>query len=71
MTPLLGGSRRNVEAVGQGVTQLAASDPIAYAMPLGCYATSRIVPADRLVRYPRRLPPRLRRPHMIKGLTAH
>lgn len=60
-----------VEAVGQGVTHLAPGDRVAYTLPHGCYATSRIVPADRLVPVPDAVSDEVAATLMVKGLTAH
>ena len=41
-----------VLAVGEGVTDLAVGDRVAYAGALGAYADERLIAADRLVRTP-------------------
>ena len=42
-----------VEAVGSGVTQVAAGDRVAYTgSPLGAYSTARVMPADSLIKLP-------------------
>ena len=42
-----------VEALGEGVTNLATGDRVAYgAGPLGAYCEARLMPAERLVRIP-------------------
>ncbi len=42
-----------VEAVGEGVTDVAVGDRVAYATgPIGAYAEARCIKADRLVKMP-------------------
>src|SRR4051812_7399525 len=42
-----------VAAVGEGVTEVAPGDRVAYATaPIGAYATERVIAADRLVKLP-------------------
>ena len=42
-----------VSEVGEGVQDLAPGDRVAYAgLPVGAYAESRCIPADRLVKVP-------------------
>ena len=42
-----------VEAIGEGVTEVAVGDRVAYAMgPIGAYAEARVVKADVLVKLP-------------------
>lgn len=61
-----------VEAVGEGVSGFAIGDRVAYAgAPVGAYATSRSLPAPRLVILPESIPLRLSAASMLKGLTAH
>src|SRR5438128_9973813 len=46
-----------VEAVGAGVAGFAAGDRVAYTgSPLGAYATTRLMPADSLVKLPDDIP---------------
>src|SRR5260370_19104413 len=42
-----------VEAVGEGVTEVAPGDRVAYAMARGSYAQYAVVPAAQLVKIPR------------------
>lgn len=60
-----------VDAIGEGVTEVAVGDRVAYAMELGSYAESAIVPAWKLVP----LPPGVGFEHgaatMLQGMTAH
>jgi NADPH:quinone reductase len=60
-----------VEAVGPGVTDVAAGDRVAYAGgPLGAYAEVRNIPADRLVRLPETISFEQGAAMMLQGLTA-
>lgn len=60
-----------VEAVGEGVTELAPGDRVAYAGgPLGAYSEMRNLPADRLVRLPDALSFEQGAAMMLQGLTA-
>jgi len=60
-----------VEAVGAGVSDLAPGDRVAYAgAPIGSYAESRVMPADRLVRLPEGIDDRTGAAMMLKGMTA-
>jgi NADPH:quinone reductase len=61
-----------VEAVGPGVGDLKPGMRVAYgAAPLGAYAQSRLVPADRLVPLPDGIDDRTAAAMMLKGMTAH
>jgi NADPH2:quinone reductase len=60
-----------VEAVGPGVTEVAAGDRVAYASPPpGAYAQARLMPADRLVVLPQSIAERTAAAMMLKGMTA-
>lgn len=60
-----------VEVIGDGVTDLAAGDRVAYAAPpLGAYAVERLMPADRLVKIPTSVSDDQAAAMMLKGLTA-
>lgn len=60
-----------VEAIGPGVTEVAAGDRVAYAgAPLGAYASARLIPADRLVRLPDSIDPSTAAAAMLKGMTV-
>jgi NADPH2:quinone reductase len=60
-----------VEAVGEGVTDIAPGDRVAYAGgPPGAYASVRNLPADRLVRLPDAIDFDTAAALMLKGLTA-
>lgn len=60
-----------VEAVGDGVVDLAPGDRVAYAGgPLGAYAEVRNIPADRLVKLPDAISFEQGAAMMLQGLTA-
>ena len=60
-----------VIATGEGVTDLAAGDRIAYAGgPIGAYATERVIAADRLVKLPDAISFETGAAMMLQGLTA-
>ena len=59
-----------VEAVGAGVTNVAAGDRVAYVSGPGSYAEARVLPADRLVRLPAEISDRTAAGAMLKGLTV-
>lgn len=61
-----------VEEVGDGVTEVRVGQRVAYAAPpLGAYAESRLMPADRLVPLPDEIPDDQAAAMMLKGMTAH
>lgn len=60
-----------VEAVGPGVAGIAPGDRVAYTVPLGAYASARVIAADRLVRIPPGVTDAQAASLMLKGLTAH
>jgi NADPH2:quinone reductase len=60
-----------VEAVGPGVTEVRAGDRVAWAGPLGSYASHQLIPAARLVPVPRGLDSRSAAAAMLQGMTAH
>jgi NADPH2:quinone reductase len=60
-----------VDAVGPGVTTVAAGDRVAYGTgSVGAYSQLRVMPADRLVPLPARIDDRTAAAMMLKGLTA-
>ena len=60
-----------VEAVGPGVTFLAAGDRVGYMLgPLGAYAEARVMPADVLIKLPDGISDRTASTIIMKGLTA-
>jgi NADPH2:quinone reductase len=60
-----------VTAVGEGVTEVAVGDRVAYAMVLGAYAEYAVVPARRLVKVPDTIDAQTAAAAMLQGLTAH
>jgi NADPH2:quinone reductase len=60
-----------VEAVGEGVRELATGDRVAWAGVPGAYATDCIAPAERLVRVPDGLTTELAAASLLQGMTAH
>jgi NADPH:quinone reductase len=59
-----------VLAVGANVTAVAPGDRVAYAGPLGGYATERVIPADRLVKLPDGISVETGAAMMLQGMTA-
>jgi len=60
-----------VEAIGDGVTEVAVGDRVAYAGgPLGAYAESRVIPAHRLVKVPDSVDDNTAAAMMLQGLTV-
>jgi NADPH2:quinone reductase len=60
-----------VEAIGEGVTEVAIGDRVAYAAPpIGAYAEARLMQADRLVKLPDGIDDRQAAAMMLKGMTA-
>lgn len=59
-----------VTAVGAGVTSVEPGDRVAYAGPLGGYATDRVLPADRLVKLPDAIGFETGAAMMLQGMTA-
>ena len=60
-----------IEAVGEGVTDLAVGDRVAYAMCRGSYAEYAVVPAWQLVKVPDALSLDTAAGAMLQGMTAH
>jgi NADPH2:quinone reductase len=60
-----------VEAVGDGVSEVAVGDRVAYAMARGSYAEYAAVPASRLVKIPEGLSFDDAAAAMLQGMTAH
>jgi NADPH2:quinone reductase len=60
-----------VEAIGPGVTEVAAGDRVAYAMARGSYAEYAVVPAAMLVKIPDGVDDRTAAAAMLQGMTAH
>jgi len=60
-----------VEVVGEGVTEVAVGDRVAYAgLPPGAYAEKRLIPAHRLVRLPDAISTSQGAAMMLQGMTA-
>jgi NADPH2:quinone reductase len=60
-----------VEAVGEGVTNVAPGDRVAYATaPIGAYAEARTIKADRLVKVPASISDEQAAAMMLQGMTA-
>lgn len=60
-----------VEAVGDGVTEVAVGDRVAYAgLPPGAYAEKRRIPAHRLIRLPDNISSTQAAAMMLQGMTA-
>jgi NADPH2:quinone reductase len=60
-----------VEAVGEGVTNVAPGDRVAYATaPIGAYAEARTIKADRLVKLPDTISYEQAAGMMLQGMTA-
>jgi NADPH2:quinone reductase len=60
-----------VEQIGEGVTEVAVGDRVAYAgLPPGAYAEVRRIPADRLVKLPDSISTRQAAAMMLQGMTA-
>lgn len=60
-----------VVAVGDGVTDIAAGDRVAYAGgPIGAYAMERVIAADRLVKRPDGIDAKTAAGMMLQGMTA-
>ena len=60
-----------VEALGEGVTEVAVGDRVAYVMARGSYAEFAAVPAASLVKLPAHLDFQTAAAAMLQGMTAH
>ncbi|GAA4848855.1 quinone oxidoreductase [Saccharopolyspora rosea] len=60
-----------VAAIGDGVTDFAVGDHVAWAMTPGSYAERAVVPADKAVRVPDGVEDRTAAAAMLQGMTAH
>jgi NADPH2:quinone reductase len=59
-----------VTAVGPGVSVVKPGDRVAYAGPIGGYATDRVLPAERLVKLPDLISFETAAAMMLQGMTA-
>jgi NADPH2:quinone reductase len=59
-----------VTAIGSNVTTVAVGDRVAYAGPIGGYATDRVIAADRLVKVPAAIDFPTAASMMLQGMTA-
>jgi NADPH2:quinone reductase len=59
-----------VIAVGEGVTDIAVGDRVAYASVIGAYSEERLIPADRLVKLPDNIDFTTAAAMMLQGLTV-
>lgn len=60
-----------VEAIGEGVSEVAVGDRVAYAMCRGSYAEYALVPGWQLVKVPEKLALDQAAAAMLQGMTAH
>jgi NADPH:quinone reductase len=60
-----------VDALGDGVTNLALGQRVAYTMNRGSYAEYAVVPAKNLVAVPDNLSSQLAAAALLQGMTAH
>ncbi len=60
-----------VESVGPDVGEVKSGDRVAWAGPLGSYASHQVIPAARLVPVPARLDLKSAAAAMLQGMTAH
>jgi NADPH:quinone reductase len=61
-----------VEAVGSAVTDLKPGDRVTYAgAPVGAYAATRLLPAERAMRLPDSVSTKVAAASMLKSLTAY
>jgi NADPH2:quinone reductase len=60
-----------IERVGEGVTDLAPGDRVAYTMVRGTYAESAVVPAVNIVKVPDAVPLETAAAVLLQGMTAH
>lgn len=60
-----------VLAVGEGVSDVAVGDVVAWGQGPGSYAGKVVVPADKVVKVPAGLDPKTAAAVMLQGVTAH
>jgi NADPH2:quinone reductase len=70
--PLIPGAEAagEVVAVGPGVTGLKPGDRVVYQVHVGAYAEERLLPADRAVKLPDGIDPKVAAAGFLKGLTV-
>ncbi len=69
---ILGGEGAGVvEALGEGVSDLAPGQRVAYTLPHGAYASHRVLPAAQVVPLPDAIDDATAAAVMLKGLTVH
>jgi NADPH:quinone reductase len=56
--------------VGEGVTDVAPGDRVAYASVIGAYAEERLIPANRLVKLPDGIDTKTAAAMMLQGMTV-
>ena len=59
-----------VTEVGPGVSDLKVGDRVAYAQPIGSYATERLAPAERMVKVPDGIDYKTAAGMMLQGMTV-
>ncbi|MBS7539820.1 quinone oxidoreductase family protein [Ancylobacter lacus] len=59
-----------VEEVGEGVTEVAVGDRVAYGSSLGAYCAARVMPVAPLVKLPDSIADQTAAAMMLKGMTA-
>lgn len=59
-----------VVAVGDGVTDFAVGDRVAYANPIGSYAEERLIPAERVVKVPDGIASETAAAMLLQGMTV-
>lgn len=61
-----------IEAAGPGVSNLKPGDRVAYAgLPIGAYASTRLLPADRVLKLPEHVSSDEVAANLLRGITAH
>ena len=60
-----------VEALGEGVSGFSKGDKVAWTGILGAYAEYELIPADRAVKVPKGMEPKMAAAIMLQGMTAH
>ena len=70
--PLIPGNEAagEVVEVGEGVTEVAVGDRVAYFEPIGSYAEERVMPAAKLIRVPGNIELDQAAAMLLKGMTA-